>query len=219
MPRRQTRTRSRIPARRSAPDRRRLRPRRASGPRTARDRTAIHGRVARGLGRREAEGSVARAGWRQHRRRHCDNGEQPCLSIPRQWTASRIDCRQGRTVDGDPTGQTGGMGPPITFMLDNKQYVAVAGGQGAGGGGRGAGAEEMRIRQRTRFCPGCTSTCSMVTRRTRHPRRGSGGCADGRPRAIDPGAYCTLPKKSPSGVAGAVNCFTTFSVSGSRTLT
>ena len=39
-----------------------------------------------------------------------------------------------------PTGQTGGMGPPITFMLDNKQYIAVAGGQGAGGGGgRGAG--------------------------------------------------------------------------------
>jgi hypothetical protein len=38
------------------------------------------------------------------------------------------------------TGQTGGMGPPITFMLDNKQYVAVAGGQGPqGGGGRGAG--------------------------------------------------------------------------------
>jgi hypothetical protein len=39
-----------------------------------------------------------------------------------------------------PTGQTGGMGPPITFMLDNKQYIAVAGGQGAGGGGgRGGG--------------------------------------------------------------------------------
>jgi len=38
------------------------------------------------------------------------------------------------------TGQTGGMGPPITFMLDNKQYVAVAGGQGQqGGGGRGGG--------------------------------------------------------------------------------
>jgi quinohemoprotein ethanol dehydrogenase len=37
------------------------------------------------------------------------------------------------------TGQTGGMGPPITFQLDGKQYVAVAGGQGqgAGGGGRG----------------------------------------------------------------------------------
>jgi quinohemoprotein ethanol dehydrogenase len=39
-----------------------------------------------------------------------------------------------------PTGQTGGMGPPITFMLDNKQYVAVAGGQGQGGGGRGGNA-------------------------------------------------------------------------------
>ena len=37
-----------------------------------------------------------------------------------------------------PTGQTGGMGPPITFMLDGKQYIAVAGGQGQGaGGGRG----------------------------------------------------------------------------------
>src|SRR5262249_49913027 len=38
------------------------------------------------------------------------------------------------------TGQTGGMGPPITFMLDGKQYVAVAGGQGQVTGGRGAAA-------------------------------------------------------------------------------
>ena len=29
-----------------------------------------------------------------------------------------------------PTGQTGGMGPPITFMLDGKQYVAIQVGQG-----------------------------------------------------------------------------------------
>jgi quinohemoprotein ethanol dehydrogenase len=28
------------------------------------------------------------------------------------------------------TGQRSGMGPPITFMLDGKQYVAVMGGQG-----------------------------------------------------------------------------------------
>ena len=35
------------------------------------------------------------------------------------------------------TGQTGGMGPPITFMVDGKQYVAIAGGQGQGAGGRG----------------------------------------------------------------------------------
>src|SRR5262249_18558556 len=35
------------------------------------------------------------------------------------------------------------MGPPMTFMLDGKQYIAVAGGpqavHGAGGGGRGGG--------------------------------------------------------------------------------
>jgi len=37
------------------------------------------------------------------------------------------------------TGQSGGMGPPITFLLDNKQYVAVAGGQGQAGGGGGRG--------------------------------------------------------------------------------
>jgi hypothetical protein len=32
------------------------------------------------------------------------------------------------------TNQTGNMGPPITFMIDNKQYVAVAGGAGPRGG-------------------------------------------------------------------------------------
>jgi len=38
------------------------------------------------------------------------------------------------------TNLPGGMGPPITFMVDNKQYVAVAGGQGQrGGGNRGGG--------------------------------------------------------------------------------
>jgi quinohemoprotein ethanol dehydrogenase len=35
------------------------------------------------------------------------------------------------------TNQTGGMGPPITFMVDGKQYIAVAGGTGPRGGGRG----------------------------------------------------------------------------------
>ncbi len=44
------------------------------------------------------------------------------------------------------TGLRGGMGPPITFMLDGKQYVALMGGQGTvigpvpGGGGGGGGA-------------------------------------------------------------------------------
>jgi len=33
------------------------------------------------------------------------------------------------------SGLRGGMGPPITYMLDGKQYVAITGGQGAGRGG------------------------------------------------------------------------------------
>jgi quinohemoprotein ethanol dehydrogenase len=31
------------------------------------------------------------------------------------------------------------LGPPMTFMIDGKQYIAVAGGPAGGGGGRGAG--------------------------------------------------------------------------------
>jgi quinohemoprotein ethanol dehydrogenase len=37
-----------------------------------------------------------------------------------------------------PTGQTSGMGPPMTYMLDGKQFVSVMGGQGTVTGGRGA---------------------------------------------------------------------------------
>ena len=33
------------------------------------------------------------------------------------------------------SGLRGGMGPPITYMLDGKQYVAMTGGQGSGRGG------------------------------------------------------------------------------------
>ena len=44
------------------------------------------------------------------------------------------------------TGQTGGMSPPMTYMLDGKQYVALAGGMGnlggRGFGGRGRGNQE-----------------------------------------------------------------------------
>jgi quinohemoprotein ethanol dehydrogenase len=39
------------------------------------------------------------------------------------------------------TGVRGGMGPPITYMLDGKQYVAVMGGVSGGGGGGGAAAQ------------------------------------------------------------------------------
>jgi PQQ-dependent dehydrogenase (methanol/ethanol family) len=38
------------------------------------------------------------------------------------------------------TGLRGGMGPPITYLLDGKQYVALAGGVGQTGGGGGGGA-------------------------------------------------------------------------------
>jgi quinohemoprotein ethanol dehydrogenase len=31
------------------------------------------------------------------------------------------------------------VGPPMTFMLDGKQYIAIAGGPPAAGGGRGRG--------------------------------------------------------------------------------
>src|SRR4030095_6630879 len=33
----------------------------------------------------------------------------------------------------------GNPGPPMTFMLDGKQYIAIAGSVGGGGGGRGGG--------------------------------------------------------------------------------
>ena len=38
---------------------------------------------------------------------------------------------KGEKVLDIQTGLRGGMGPPITYMLDGKQYVALAGGSGA----------------------------------------------------------------------------------------
>jgi hypothetical protein len=37
-----------------------------------------------------------------------------------------------------PIGQTGGIGPPMTYELDGKQYVALMAGVGGGNRGRGA---------------------------------------------------------------------------------
>ena len=36
-----------------------------------------------------------------------------------------------------PTGHTSGMGPPVTYLVDGTQYVALMGGQGTVVGGRG----------------------------------------------------------------------------------
>jgi quinohemoprotein ethanol dehydrogenase len=38
-----------------------------------------------------------------------------------------------------PIGQTGGIGPPMTYQLDGKQYIAFMAGQGVQTGGRGGG--------------------------------------------------------------------------------
>jgi quinohemoprotein ethanol dehydrogenase len=38
------------------------------------------------------------------------------------------------------TGLRAGMGPPITYMIDGKQYVSFMGGTGQAGGGGGAAA-------------------------------------------------------------------------------
>ena len=44
------------------------------------------------------------------------------------------------------TGLRGGMGPPITYMLDGKQYVALAGGQGGRGAAGGRGGHQVAPR-------------------------------------------------------------------------
>ena len=43
------------------------------------------------------------------------------------------------------TGQTGNMGPPITYMLDGKQYISFLGGNPGGGGGAGPAAVDTSI--------------------------------------------------------------------------
>ena len=57
-------------------------------------------------------------------------------SVNNKLVAYRADT--GEQVLDLPTGLSQ-MGPPMTFLLDGKQYVAVAGGP-PGGGGRGGGA-------------------------------------------------------------------------------
>jgi len=45
----------------------------------------------------------------------------------------------GEQVLGLATGLPASPGPPMTFMLDGKQYIAVAGAMGGAGGGGGGG--------------------------------------------------------------------------------
>jgi len=64
------------------------------------------------------------------------------------------------------TGTSGGMSPPMTYMLDGKQYVALAGGTGGGGGrggrGRGRGGAEPTTEAATAFTPSSGNPQLMV---------------------------------------------------------
>jgi hypothetical protein len=54
-----------------------------------------------------------------------------------RWVAYRADT--GEKLMELSTNQTSGMGPPMTFLVEGKQYIAVAGGTGPrGGSGPGA---------------------------------------------------------------------------------
>jgi hypothetical protein len=44
---------------------------------------------------------------------------------------------RGEKLFDAPIGQTGGIGPPMTYQLDGKQYIAFMAGQGVQTGGRG----------------------------------------------------------------------------------
>ena len=90
------------------------------------------------------------------------------------------------------TGQTGGMGPPITFQLDGKQYIAVAGGQGQGaGGGRGGPPAAA-----TPACGACIAKTLRLHARWQRPesdtRSGDATGRTRRPRSVKRG-----PKKGP----------------------
>ena len=76
-----------------------------------------------------------------------------------------------------PTGQTGGMGPPITYMLDNKQYVAVAGGRGLDQGGGGI----------------ATTTSGASSRLRLRPRRQSAEADGDRSELEGELLYCCVP--------------------------
>ena len=88
---------------------------------------------------------------------------------------------KGEQVMEIATGQSGGMGPPITYMLDNKQYVAVAGGQGTNQGGRGGGGGECRsASSKPRASSGL---CLRAGRQRAEPDAGSGSACRLRPAA------------------------------------
>ncbi len=68
------------------------------------------------------------------------------------------------------TGQTGNMGPPITYMLDGKQYVTLLGGNPCGGGGSGPAANYAWPSSVFRNSRQCSDECSCSRRSSRTRR-------------------------------------------------
>jgi hypothetical protein len=105
-----------------------------------------------------------------------------------------------------------GVGPPITFMLDGKQYIAVIGGTGSGQRGRGAGLGVRRSRQPLPLKPRTmrgrhhplrrdrrtrTRSCSFIRSRTRARRRRSTKCVMV-PYPPSPPLQPTRPRRGPA---------------------
>ena len=83
---------------------------------------------------------MAAAGQDQLRRWNGDHGRESGIrgSAHRGFCA-RIALIRGEKLLDIQTNLRGAMGPPMTFMLDGKQYVSLQGGQGAAGSGFGGG--------------------------------------------------------------------------------
>ena len=86
------------------------------------------------------------------------------LQVRARWAAHRLQRRQGREAARDSdTGLRQGMGPPITYMVDGKQYVTLMGGRGVVGGA--AGGRGRRSRNRSR-CGAGRRRCGRTRRRS-----------------------------------------------------
>ena len=97
------------------------------------------------MGSRHAKRTMANRRRRRHWRRHDDHGGQPRFQVINDGRLMAYSADKGEKLLEVQTGLRGGMGPPITFMLDGKQHVALMGGLGQvvaapAGGGAAAGA-------------------------------------------------------------------------------
>ena len=86
------------------------------------------------VGSRHSKRALVCGRWRQslwRRRVHC---EQSRFSVTPQGRLRAYSADKGIRLLDIPIGETAGLGPPITYMHNGKQYVALMGGQGQLGG-------------------------------------------------------------------------------------